>query len=89
MRETTEHVDGVDYIDPAIHTYADVRLTGLCSSGHPLRFHGFIDSTGRWRCRVCRNEKNADRDFWRLVKRYQDGDESALKELKIRHWKTP
>jgi hypothetical protein len=64
------------------------RMSGFCSKGHIFRFHGFIDSEGTWRCKLCRREQENERKYWSLVERYMDGDVKTLGKLQA-YWRTP
>lgn len=68
-----------------------VKPSGHCNLGHDQRIHGFVDSEGYWRCRVCRKEKNLDREFWKLVKSLMADTnvEESMDKLKKYHWRTP
>ena len=64
--------------------------SGYCVNGHCQKKHAFVDSDGKWRCRPCRKEAYAERDYWRLVNRVMADDraEDAMEKLKRYHWIT-
>ena len=82
--------DNLTYHKATPSTTLDYRMSGFCTNGHIFRFHGFIDSEGKWRCKWCRADQQRDRDFWRLVKLYtKTEDLKVLDELYRHHWTTP
>jgi hypothetical protein len=82
--------DNLTYHKATPSTTSIQRMAGFCTNGHIFRFHGFIDSEGKWRCRICRSEQERDRDFWRLVALYTATEDPAvLEELQRSHWTTP
>lgn len=68
-----------------------LKPSGFCHNGHDQIRHGFIDSGGDWRCRLCRKTANMERDYWKLVTRIiaNENDSEALAKLKKFHWREP
>ena len=62
------------------------RITGFCYEGHDQLKFGIRDKKGQWKCWRCEKIKWAERDYWRLVKLYMSGDETALEKLQKYHW---
>lgn len=65
------------------------KPSGYCNLGHDQRKHAFIDSCGDWRCRLCRKEKDKERDYWKQVSAYINGNLESLLVLEKYHWRTP